>query len=53
VKLAAALEQEAAVRDLVSQRVFEGVLEIRIEPGLVEELRTSQVVESATERLVR
>jgi hypothetical protein len=53
VKLAATFLQEAPVRDLVSERVREGVLEIRIEPGLVEELGGLQVVESATERLVR
>ena len=53
VKLAAPLLQQAAVRDLVGERVLEGVLEIREEPGLVEELGGLQVVEPATERLVR
>ena len=53
VKLAATLLQQAAVRDLVRERVLEGVLEIRKEPGLVEELGGLQVVEPATERLVR
>ena len=48
-----ALLQQAAVRDLVGERVLEGVLEIRKEPGLVEELGGLQVVEPATERLVR
>ena len=53
VKRAAALLEQTAVRDLVRERVLEGVLEIRIEPRLVEELGGLQVVESATERLVR
>jgi hypothetical protein len=53
VKLASALLPQAAVGDCVSERVVEGVLEIRIEPGLVEELGGLQVVESAAERLVR
>jgi hypothetical protein len=53
VKLAPTVPQEPAVRDLVRERVREGVLEIRKQPGLVEELGGLQVVESATERLVR
>src|SRR5437016_2266017 len=36
VKLAAAIVQQSPVRDLVRERVLEGVLEIGIEPGLVE-----------------
>ena len=47
VKLAAALLQQAAVGHLVRERVLERVLEIREEPGLVEELGGLQVVEPA------
>ena len=53
MKLMAALLQQPAVRDVLGERVREGVLRARIEPGLVEELGRAQVVESATERLVR
>ena len=53
VKLAPALLQQTLVCHLVSERVLERVLEIRIAPSLVEELGGLQVVESATERLVR
>ena len=53
VKLVAALLQKPAVRDVLGERVREGVLRVRIEPGLVEELGRPQVVESTTERLVR
>src|SRR6185369_17434350 len=53
MKLLAALLQEPAVRDVLRERVREGVLRVRIEPGLVDELRRPQMVESATERLVR
>jgi hypothetical protein len=38
VQRATTLLQQPAVRDLVRERVLEGVLEIRIEPGLVEKL---------------
>jgi hypothetical protein len=53
VQPAAPLLQEAAVRDLVREGMLEGILEIGIEPSFVEELARLQVVESATERLVR
>jgi hypothetical protein len=53
VKLAPTLLQQAPVRDLVRERVLEFVLEIGIEPGLVEELGGVQVVETASKRLVR
>jgi hypothetical protein len=53
MKLAATFLQQAAVGDLVGERVLERVLEIRIEPDLVEELGGLQVVEPTTERLVR
>src|SRR6267143_3369675 len=53
VNLPPTLLQEAAVRDLVRQRVLEGVLEIRVEAGLVEELRGLQAVEPWAERLIR
>jgi hypothetical protein len=53
MKLMAALLQKPAVRDVLGERVREGVLRTRIEPGLVEELGRAQVVESTTERLVR
>src|SRR5438132_1830637 len=53
VKRSPALIEQSAVRDLVSERVLEGILEVRIEAGLVEELGSLQVVEPATERLVR
>jgi hypothetical protein len=53
VKSASTLLQQAAVRDLVREGVLEGVLEIRIEPGLVEELGRLESVEAAPERLIR
>jgi hypothetical protein len=53
VKAASTLLQQSPVRDVVRQRVLEGILEIWIQPGLVEKLGGLQVVESATERLVR
>jgi hypothetical protein len=53
VKLPPTLLQQAPVRDLVRERVLEGVLQIRTEPGLVEEFGGLQMVESAPERLVR
>ena len=52
VKLVAAIVQESAVGDLVRERVLEGILEIRKQPGLVKELGGLQVVEAATDRLV-
>ena len=53
VKLAATLLQQSTVRDFMRERVLEGVLEIRKEPGLVKELGCLQAIESATERPVR
>ena len=47
VERAAPLLQQPAVGDLVGERVLEGVLEVREEPGLVEELGGLQVVEPA------
>ena len=47
VKLAAALLQQSAVRDLVRECVLEGVLEIWKEPRLVNELGGLQAVERA------
>ncbi len=52
VELPPALLQQPAVGDLVRERVLERVLEIRIEPGLVDELGRLQPVEPAAERLV-
>src|SRR5262249_6536365 len=52
VKRSATLAQQSAVRDLVQERMLEGVLEIRIEAGLVQELGGLQGVESAPERLL-
>jgi hypothetical protein len=53
VKLPPALPEQPAVGDVVGEGVPEGVLQIREESGLVEELRPLQVVEPATERLLR
>src|SRR5262245_40110308 len=53
VKVAATLLEEAAIRDFVRKRVLEGILDIRKQPGFVDELRSLQVVEPATERHVR
>ena len=53
VKLAAPLVQQSVVRDLVREGVLERVLEIWIEPGLVEKLGRLQSVEFATEDLLR
>ena len=51
VQRAPALSQEASVRDLVHERVLEGVLEIRIEAGLVQELGGLQRFEAAAQGL--
>src|SRR6266851_3012376 len=53
VKLASPLLQQSTVRDVVSERVLEGIFAIREEPGLVKKLGGLKVVESAPERLVR
>ena len=52
VKRAPALAQQSAVRGLVHERMLEGVLEIRIEAGLVQELGGLQGFESAPERFL-
>ena len=52
VKRPPALAQQSAVRGLVHERVLEGVLEIRIEAGLVQELGGLQGFESAPERFL-
>jgi hypothetical protein len=52
MKLAAPFLQQSPVGDVVRERVLEGILEIRKEPGLVEELGGLQAVETATERVV-
>ena len=53
VKLTSTLLEEATVRHVVRERVLEGVLELRIKPGLVEEVGGLQAAESAMERVVR
>jgi hypothetical protein len=53
VKDPPALLQQGAVRDLVGERVLEGVLELGEYAGLVEELGDPEPVEASTERLVR
>src|SRR5207245_7231556 len=53
VQLAPPLLQESAVRHLVRERVLEGVLGIRIKPGLVEELGALQAIEPTTKGIVR
>jgi hypothetical protein len=53
VQLPASVMQETAIGHLVSERMLEGVLEVGIEPGLVDELGGLQTVESAPERIVR
>ena len=52
VESPAPLLEEAPVGDLVGEAVFEGVLEIREEAGLVQELRGLQVRESPAESLL-
>src|SRR5262245_43548195 len=52
MQLASTLLQQAAVRDLVGERVLEGVLDIRVEPGLVDEFAGPEVVESTMQRFV-
>ena len=49
MKIPAPLLQEAAVRDLMRERVFERVVEIREEAGLVEELGGLEVGEPTTQ----
>jgi hypothetical protein len=53
VQLAPARLQQSAVRDLVGEGVLEGVLEIWIQSGLVEELGRLESVQSVPEPLVR
>src|SRR5262249_27837500 len=43
------LLEQPAVGDFVGQRVLEGILKIRKQPGLVDELSSLQAVESAAE----
>jgi hypothetical protein len=45
VQLAAPFLQQPAVRDLVRERLLEGVLEVWEQPGLVEKLGGPQVLE--------
>src|SRR5262249_40880027 len=52
MELAATLLQKPAVCDLVRECVLEGVLQIRIEPGLVQELGGLQMIQTATQRLL-
>ena len=47
------LLEQAAVGDLVGQRMLEGVLQVRKEAGLVQELGGLQAAESAARRLRR
>jgi hypothetical protein len=51
VKAASTLLQQSPVRDVVRQRVLEGILEIWIQPGLVEKLGGLQVVGRASSRI--
>ncbi len=51
VQRPAMLEEQAAVRHVVGERVLEGVFEVRPEPGLVEELGGQEVLEPAAHRL--
>ena len=44
--------EQAAVGDLVGQRVLEGVLEVRDEPGLVQELGGLQGREPTSQRVL-
>jgi hypothetical protein len=53
VQLASTLLQQATVRDLVRERMLEGVFEIRKQSDLVHELGGLQMVQPPTERLVR
>ena len=53
VELAAALLQQAAVGDLVGQRVLEGVLGFGKQPRLVDELGRLQLTEAAPQFLLR
>ena len=52
VQLVPALLQKAAVGDLMRERVLEGVLEIREQAGLVEQVGGLERFESATERVI-
>ena len=52
VERAAPLLQQAAVGDLVRERVLEGVLEIREQPRLVEELGRLELGEPAAQRVL-
>src|SRR5260370_16317858 len=47
------LLQQTAVRDLMRERMLEGVFEIREQPRLVEELGSLQAIEPAPKRVVR
>src|SRR5205807_3764437 len=52
MKPAALLLEQAPVRDVVRERMLEGVLEVRKRSGLIEKLGDLQVVESAMKRFV-
>src|ERR1700752_5160432 len=52
MQLPTTLMQQATVGDVVGERMLEGVLEIRIEPRLVEELGGLETIESRTQRVV-
>jgi hypothetical protein len=53
VKDTAAILEQGAIRDLVGEGVLEGVLKVREEPDLVQELGSLQPGEPLGERIVR
>src|SRR5262245_13834543 len=53
VQRAPALQQQATIRDLLRERMLEGVLKIRKQPRLVEELGRLQMFEPSTELVLR
>ena len=53
MKFASTPVEQAGICDLVGQGMLEGVLEIRKQAGLVDELGGLQALEPATERRIR
>jgi hypothetical protein len=53
VKVASALVKERSIRDLMRERMFEGIFKIWEERGLLEEFGRLEAVELSTQRLIR
>src|SRR5262245_42379162 len=52
MKSASLILQQSPVRNLMRESVFEGVLDVRKQPGLVEELGALQIGKATAKRLI-